>query len=232
MSEKNPVKVSLGTVICIIIIVVLIATLGIVYYFGFINNKEISKLKEQIELLENKTSNNTDNKEKTNTITTENVAIDDFKKEIFKKDFDAIGGYTFNMTDEELATELMKRIKDTNPGTTVEKRKLSGLEDWIAIGWFDGENELEVTGINIYSTNGYVSSIECTPAKYGSGDVAAITVPENLYEEAKKILGSETEEWKNFQKEGKINEKTYDVFTGDELKTQDFYAGMRKVLSF
>lgn len=224
MSENGSVKIRLSTVICIIIIFVLIVALGVVYYFGFINNKEVSELKAQKEDLETKI---VESKE-TNIIATNNTTANSFKKEIFRQDFAASSGNTFNMTVDELTTELMKRFKSSNPESTVELKELSGAVDWVAIGWPEGE--LEVTGINIYSTNGYVDNIICTPAKYGSGDVDAIAIPENLYEEAKKILGSDTEEWKELEKEGKIKEKIYDAFTGEEVKTDYLYAGLEKSL--
>lgn len=48
MDEKKSIKVSLGTVICIFIIIVLIVALGVVYYMGFVkNNEKISQLEDQ-----------------------------------------------------------------------------------------------------------------------------------------------------------------------------------------
>ena len=44
MEEKKSLKISLGTVICMFIILILIIALVVVYYLGFIiNNKRISK---------------------------------------------------------------------------------------------------------------------------------------------------------------------------------------------
>lgn len=48
MDEKKSIKVSLGTIVCIFIVVVLIIALGVVYYMGFVkNNEKISQLEEQ-----------------------------------------------------------------------------------------------------------------------------------------------------------------------------------------
>ena len=41
MEEKKEIKVSLGTTICIIIITILVILLGIVYYIGFVKDKDI-----------------------------------------------------------------------------------------------------------------------------------------------------------------------------------------------
>ena len=95
--------------------------------------------------LRNDTTNNTTND------TSLNTAVNSSEKEIFRQDFSASSGYTFNIKVEDLANELMRKFKSSNPQSTVEMRELSGAVDWIAIGWFDGD-ELEVTGINIYST--------------------------------------------------------------------------------
>ena len=40
MDEKKSIKVSLGTVISIFIIILLILALGVVYYLGFVKNKQ------------------------------------------------------------------------------------------------------------------------------------------------------------------------------------------------
>jgi uncharacterized protein YpmB len=54
MAEKESIKVSLGTTICIFIIILLIVGLGVVYYLGFVkNNERISELEAQTIALEN-----------------------------------------------------------------------------------------------------------------------------------------------------------------------------------
>lgn len=54
MEEKKSIKVSLGTTICIIIIVLLFNALGVVYYLGFIkNNQTINDLESEKVALEN-----------------------------------------------------------------------------------------------------------------------------------------------------------------------------------
>ena len=63
MEDKKTVKVSLGTVVCIFIIVLLIITLGVVYYMGFVkNNEKVSELEEQTVALQKEI--NTLNEEK------------------------------------------------------------------------------------------------------------------------------------------------------------------------
>lgn len=48
MAEKESIKVSLGTTICIFIIILLIVALGVVYYLGFIkNNEKINELENK-----------------------------------------------------------------------------------------------------------------------------------------------------------------------------------------
>ena len=40
MEDKKVVKVSAGTAVCIFIIILLVIALGVMYYFGFVNNKK------------------------------------------------------------------------------------------------------------------------------------------------------------------------------------------------
>ena len=64
MEEKKTIKVSLGTVVCIFIIVLLVIALGIVYYLGFVKDKEeLSPLKYPTENKEQKSNNTIDNSE-------------------------------------------------------------------------------------------------------------------------------------------------------------------------
>lgn len=52
MVERKSIKVSLGTVISIFIIILLILALGVVYYLGFVKNKqEIKALKDEVNAL-------------------------------------------------------------------------------------------------------------------------------------------------------------------------------------
>ena len=54
MAEKESIKISLGTTVCIFIIILLIVGLGVVYYLGFIkNNERISELEVRTAALEN-----------------------------------------------------------------------------------------------------------------------------------------------------------------------------------
>ena len=53
MDEKKSIKVSVGTVVCIFIIILLVVALGIVYYMGFVqNNEKISNLENEKNKLE------------------------------------------------------------------------------------------------------------------------------------------------------------------------------------
>ena len=120
----------------------------------------------------------------------------------------------------------------------------------VAIGWFSNiddlqesesdkewyakdyeDREIDVTGIRIYSCNGYVTGISCVPPRYGSGEVELITIPINLYNEAKKILGEETSNWKELVDSGIISEKTYDRSNYEEITDGSFFAGMIMELS-
>lgn len=63
MDEKKSIKVTLGTTICIIIIVLLIIALGIVYYLGFVkNNTEITQLAEENQTLQKQVTSLEENK--------------------------------------------------------------------------------------------------------------------------------------------------------------------------
>ena len=65
MEEKREIKISLGTVICIVIIVILLCALAFVYYLGFVkeDSKEIAKPQDNEIVFQ---------EEKTNTVIQEN----------------------------------------------------------------------------------------------------------------------------------------------------------------
>lgn len=77
MEEKKEIKVSLGTVICIVIIVILLCALAFVYYLGFVkeDNKEIAKPQDNEIVFQ---------EEKTNTVIQENVEIVEENKEDYE----------------------------------------------------------------------------------------------------------------------------------------------------
>lgn len=166
-----------------------------------------------------------------NTLRKDNIEKET-SKQILRQDISAMSGYTFNTTVEELVNELMKIVNEGEYKGYIEAKTMYGDTDfeYIGVGWFDGETEEEVIGIEINSNNNYVTSVDCVPAKYGSGDMASLAVPMNLYEEAKKILGSKTSEWNELVNSGTIRETTYDYFTGEEITDGSFYAGMIKLL--
>lgn len=65
MEEKKSIKVSLGTVICMVIILILVFALIIVYYFGFVADKNKIELSNTNPTLDTNVNNNnvsTDNK--------------------------------------------------------------------------------------------------------------------------------------------------------------------------
>ena len=125
MSDKKPVKVSLGTVISICIIFVLIIALGIMYYFGFINNKKITELEAQKSSLESKIEKlNKETKQENE----ESKISNEKKKEILRDDLLASGGYSFNITVDELTDALMKKVKDSDV-KNIEMRNISAEGD-------------------------------------------------------------------------------------------------------
>lgn len=152
------------------------------------------------------------------------------QREIIRQDITAVNGYTFTVTEEELIEKLKEKIEQTEYKDLIEIQKIETEGEYTVVGWFYDETKLNVVGIQFVSHNGYVSSVMCTPAEYGSGDISSLAVPENLYEEAKRILGSQTEEWKKLEEENKIIEETTDRFTGEEITDGTFYCGMIKNL--
>lgn len=57
MEEKKAIKAGLGTTICVLIILFLVIGIVAMYYFGFIkNNQEILALKDEVNVLNNKNS--------------------------------------------------------------------------------------------------------------------------------------------------------------------------------
>ena len=79
MEEKREIKISLGTVICIVIIVILLCALAFVYYLGFVkeDDKEIAKPQDNKIVFQ---------EEKTNTLIQGNVEIVEENKEEDKKE--------------------------------------------------------------------------------------------------------------------------------------------------
>ena len=117
-----------------------------------------------------------------------------------------------------------------------------GSTEYVAIGWFQEfpedandtewyaedyeDKKTDVIGIRIHSCNGYVIGVECVPPRYGSGEVELLTIPLNLYNEAIKILGEETYNWKELVDSGIISEKTYYRDNYQEVTDEPFLAGM------
>lgn len=176
---------------------------------------------------------------------TKNIDEEQTKKEILRQDITTYEGYTFNITVEELKNKIMEKINESDyAGMGIQAKEIDAYDGYdgqtcLGIGWVVKTEEYEpeyVIGIEIYESSGYVSNggyvsrVACTPAKYGSGDASGLVMPLNVYEEAKKILGSETEEWKELVESNRIEEKTYDAFTYEEIEGDEFWAGMERAI--
>ena len=61
MEDKKAVKISLGTAICIFIIILLVVALGVVYYLGFVKNKNTEPLSLKPNTASNIEQNKTNN---------------------------------------------------------------------------------------------------------------------------------------------------------------------------
>ena len=177
-----------------------------------------------------------------------NVKVEDLKNKIMKivKDADLQEKTIIN-------SETGEPIIDETTGEEfqfgMKEKKIYQPEGSLcdAIGWFQEcpedandtewyaedyeDKKTDVTGIRIYSCNGYVTGIECVPPRYGSGEVDWLIIPLNLYNEAKKILGEETSNWKELVDSGIISEKTYYRDNYEEVTDEPFLAGMIMVLS-
>ena len=209
-----------------LIIIIVMMIVGIIY-FVISKNDNLNNSSNKIN-----TSNSEINTNSSKT-TTESA------KSILREDFSATGGYTFNIKGTELKEKIMKKMATTKYADTIEAKEYSYDNDVIAIGWIDTDpisGAEETTGIQIsLDEQGYVYYLECLPSRYGSGDMSSLNVPVNLYEEAKRILGSETDEWKKLVNSGKIEEKTftfgYDDVEPREVTDGSFYAGMFKYIA-
>lgn len=210
IASKEPKKKSINKTLVIVIVMVLILV-GVIL---FEITRNIQNKKENLN--QSKEITNIKNGTKTET------------NQIIRKDITAVGGKTFNTKAEDLKAKIMEKIQQTEYKDSIEAKVLCMDEQFLAIGWFN-EDEVDVIGIEIYYEGEYVSNVICKPAKYGSGDIASLAIPENLYEEAKKILGSETEEWKELVKSETIKETVSDYY-GEEVTDGTFYAGMTKSL--
>lgn len=181
-----------------------------------------------------------------------NVKTEDLKNKIMKivKDADL---QEKTILDPETGKPIINETTGEEFKYGIKEKNLYPYEssvECVAIGWFtnvndlpEGSNDIEwsaedyedretdVTGIRIYSCNGYVTGLACVAPRYGSGEVELITIPLNLYNEAKKILGEETSNWKELVDSGIISEKTYDRSNYEEITDGSFFAGMIMELS-
>lgn len=176
-------------------------------------------------LLKNKTVNQDEKKEE---------EIEETKS-VLRRDISALSGYTFSTKIDELKEKIMTEVKKTEYADTLECKKMleDGGTEYYVIGWIsedinDETGVVDIIGIKIFYEGDFITEIECCPALYGSGAVEYLSVPENLYIEAKKILGSESEEWDNLILKKEISEETFDYFTGEEVKDGKLYAGRIK----
>lgn len=181
-----------------------------------------------------------------------NVKAEDLKNKIMKIVEDA-GLQEQTIMDPETGEPMINETTGEEMKYGMKAKIIHQLpEDMLectAIGWFSniddlpdnasdkewdgdyGDREIDVTGIRIYACNGYVTELECVPPRYGSGEVELLTIPLNLYNEAKKILGEETSNWKELVDTGIISEKTYDRSNYQEVTDGTFFAGMIKTLN-
>ena len=180
------------------------------------------------------------NKSSTNNDSTEN-------KGILREDISSMSGYTFNTTLGELKDKIQEYLKKNNIDVIEVGIKTDdmGETDGLFVGLNIGDNNkssTDVIGIVAWSDgigeDSYITSLYCQPAQYGSGEIELLTIPLNLYEQAKKILGSETSEWKQLVEDGTLKEKTYysngylyGVENYTEVTDGTFYAGMTRCIN-
>lgn len=178
MEDKKTVKVSLGTSICIFIIIVLIVALGVVYYK---NNQTIIALKDEVNALKSKNSisqsekaeiktndnNATVSKNekvevKTNSVnnniasTTNNSTKKEFKPENFKS-----GTYVYSFTSEnEVDSRMVLSFKDDNTVVLIPHRS-NGF-------YMEGTYKIEYQEEGGMDLPGKLYFIKCTIDKWSS----------------------------------------------------------------
>ena len=165
MEEKKSVKISLGTIVCIFIIILLIVALVGIYYLGFVkNNQEIIALKEEVNVLKSK--NNVSQSEKAevktnsenNNIasTTNNSTKKEFKLENFKP-----GIYVYSFTSENgVDSSMALRFDDDNTVALIPPRSNGFYMEGTYKIEYHEEGEMDLPG-NLYF-------IKCTIDKWSS----------------------------------------------------------------
>jgi len=126
MDDKKTIKVSLGTVICMFIILILIFALIVVYYFGFIADKNITDNSNNKVL---NTNSNNSNENISNTISNNNTI--EFKPSNYAIQFDA-----------DLLGEEFKQAGNEIKGCDYE---ISFLENNTFIAYMNFGNSIEGT---------------------------------------------------------------------------------------
>lgn len=106
MEEKKEIKIRLSTVIYLFIIVLLVVTLGVTYYFGFVsdNNDENIEDKKLTNTTENVVSNtNTTNEIKEDKVEKGNVQISKYEWEKYPNDFrKELAKWAFDYSDKDI----------------------------------------------------------------------------------------------------------------------------------
>ena len=168
MDEKKSIKVGLGTVISIFIIILLVVTLILVYYLGFVkNNQEILRLKDEVNVL----------KENNNTISNE--------KESSEKSKDVTNNII--MENNNKTNELISKVDDatiSGPGF-IEAFKLLGLTKSTAS--LDDYEIITYYGQEYYKTDVKYSDFKSRMLEYKSEEnfenynyMGSITVKDGL----------------------------------------------------
>ena len=128
MEDKNTIKVSLGTVVCIFIIILLIVALGVFYYFGFVKNKEeITALKDKVNTLDNKNTIQSEKVEtKTSDVNSNNVQSS--KNE--SKDISVADAVNHEYSTNDV-TFKVKLPKIVGKSTAIDELNKEILNKWI-----------------------------------------------------------------------------------------------------
>ncbi len=125
MEEKKSFKVSLGTVVCMFMILILIMALVVVYYLGFVkNNQKISDLKNEINSLNSK--NNITQSEKTE-MKSDDVNNDEESSEIESNDISVVDALNYSDGYYQLFKVKLPRIVGNTD--TIEKLNLKILNE-------------------------------------------------------------------------------------------------------
>lgn len=159
MDEKKSIKVSLGTTICIFIIILLIVALGVVYYLGYVkNNEKINELENKtisLEKAKNQLENQVSNLQTKNTKEEDKVLDKDLYAQgseyfVFIENGTAYYKHSRKIIDSEAKdfvetkdlAKNVKRVKIFNLGTDISDTVFLILEDG-TVKTFSYNNDLQ-----------------------------------------------------------------------------------------